>query len=56
MSLDTTNDSIRAAPEFSILQRATRADIRLDPYPHVLIHDALPPAVFQALAESFPSL
>lgn len=42
--------------DLNILGRVTRADIRLEPYPHVLIHDALPQALFDALAAAFPSL
>src|SRR4029077_3835905 len=40
----------------NILGNVKPADIRLDPYPHVLIHDALPQPIFDALAATFPSL
>lgn len=43
------------APEVvSILSRASRADIRLDPYPHLLIEDALPDALYRHLEGKFP--
>ncbi|MEQ8860264.1 MAG: hypothetical protein RIC56_16625 [Pseudomonadales bacterium] len=38
----------------SILGRATKADIRLDPYPHVVVHDALPEDVYRQLDAEFP--
>ena len=38
----------------NILQKATRADVRWTPYPHVIIKDALPPDLYQALDDSFP--
>lgn len=41
--------------DLCILNHATPADIRLDPYPHILIHDALPQRTYDALAASFPS-
>ena len=40
----------------NILGRVKPADIRLDPFPHVLIHNALPQPIFDALAATFPSL
>jgi len=48
--------SVLRPSDLNILGRATPADIRLDPYPHILIHDALPEHIFEALAASFPSL
>jgi hypothetical protein len=42
--------------DLDILGRVSRADIHLEPYPHVLVHDALPQAVYDSLAASFPTL
>lgn len=39
----------------SILSRATPEHLVLEPYPHVVIEDALPADVFAQLFESFPS-
>lgn len=44
----------RASARLSILGKATKADIRLDPYPHLLIRDALPEALYAELAANFP--
>ncbi len=38
----------------SVLDRVTPADIRADPFPHVIISNALAPDLYAALAESFP--
>ena len=38
----------------SILSRASAADLRLEPFPHLVIEDALPPEVFAELFGSFP--
>ena len=38
----------------SLLTGITPADIRLDPYPHMLIRDVMDPQAFRALSESFP--
>lgn len=38
----------------SVLQRATKAEVRLDPYPHIVIRDALPADPYAGLAENFP--
>ncbi|CAN7363839.1 hypothetical protein [Rhizobium sp. LjRoot254] len=38
----------------SILQRATAADLQLDPYPHVVIPNALPDDLYAELEASFP--
>lgn len=40
----------------SILARATPADIRLDPFPHIVIRDALPAALYGTLAECYPDI
>ena len=38
----------------SILQRATAADLQLDPFPHVVIPNALPGDLYAELEASFP--
>lgn len=38
----------------SVLDRVMPMDIRLDPFPHIVIPDALDPDFYAALAESFP--
>jgi hypothetical protein len=40
----------------NILGRTKPADIRLEPFPHILIDDALPQPLFDALSATFPSL
>lgn len=40
----------------SVLARADRAQLRMDPFPHLVVRDALDPALYAALAASFPSL
>lgn len=47
--------STRAA-ELSILGRASRADVISDPFPHLVIKNALPDDVYERLASEFPSL
>lgn len=37
-----------------LLARATKADIRLDPFPHLIVRDALPPEVFEPLRAGRP--
>lgn len=39
----------------SILSNARTSDVRLDPYPHLVIRNALDPDVFAALESQFPS-
>ena len=43
------------ASEYSILRRVTRADIRHEPYAHVVIRDCLPAALYAELARTFPT-
>ncbi len=43
-----------SSARLSILGKATKADIRLRPYPHLVIEDALPAEVFAELAANFP--
>ena len=38
----------------SVLRHVSRADIRRDPYPHVVVENCLPPDVYQALALAYP--
>jgi hypothetical protein len=40
--------------KYSILQNAKPSDIRNDPYPYVVIHDALPPDLAARLTGEFP--
>ncbi len=39
----------------SILAKVTKDDIRRDPFPHVVIENALPDELYQALAETMPT-
>jgi hypothetical protein len=38
----------------SILSRASKANLRLDPYPHLIIDEALDPALFEELSATYP--
>lgn len=38
----------------SVLQRATKADVMLDPYPYMVIENALPEDLYQQLAKEYP--
>ncbi|RYG20802.1 MAG: 2OG-Fe(II) oxygenase [Caulobacteraceae bacterium] len=40
----------------TVLDRAERARVVLEPFPHIVIEDALPADVYEALASSFPKL
>lgn len=40
----------------SLLAGLSRADIRYDPFPHIIVSDALEPALYAALAAGFPAL
>ncbi|MDF3215971.1 hypothetical protein EN962_24305 [Mesorhizobium sp. M7A.F.Ca.CA.001.09.2.1] len=39
----------------SVLQRATKADVRSEPFPHIILRDALPLDLYQELAGTFPA-
>ncbi len=39
----------------SILQSASREDVRFDPFPHLLLPSCLPEGIYQELSESFPA-
>ena len=39
----------------SILGKANRADIRTEPFPHIVVPDALPQGLFDELMESYPT-
>jgi hypothetical protein len=41
--------------EYSILGRVTRADVRRDPYPHVVIDNCLPADLYEELARTYPA-
>lgn len=41
-------------PAVSVLGRASRADIRYDPYVHLVVENCLPEAYYQALAAAYP--
>lgn len=48
-----------AAPEIeveSVLSRASKSDIRTDPYPHIVIENALSESFYRRLAAEFPPL
>src|SRR5216684_3660065 len=34
------------APAYSVLRNITRADIRRDPYPHIVVENCLPPEIY----------
>lgn len=38
----------------SILRSATRADVRSEPFPHLVLRDALPAEIYDALARDYP--
>lgn len=40
----------------SLLQRAKREDVRLSPYPHLILDDALPAPLYSELEKNFPSM
>lgn len=40
----------------SVLQRASREDVRLSPYPLLIVDDALPAPLYRELEKSFPSM
>jgi hypothetical protein len=42
-------------PDFSILGRVTRADVRRDPYPHIVIDNCLPADLYAELARTYPA-
>lgn len=39
----------------SLLAKATKADIRRDPFPHIVLHDPLGPELYEALATTMPT-
>ena len=39
----------------SVLANVTPDQVRLEPYPHIVVDDCLPPAYFQELAANYPS-
>ena len=41
--------------EYSILGRVTRADVRRDPYPHIVIDNCLPADLYAELARTYPA-
>ena len=42
------------APAYDVLRNITRADIRRDPYPYVVVEDCLPPEIYAELARTYP--
>ena len=48
------SDTLLKAP--TVLDRADRARVVLEPFPHIVIENALPDDVFKALSSSFPTL
>jgi hypothetical protein len=47
--------SMSQSPRFSILSNASNANVVMDPYPHLVIRNALDPDVFAQLAATFPA-
>jgi hypothetical protein len=41
---------------YSVLQRASAKDVRLEPFPHLVIHNALPDDLCDELISNYPSL
>ena len=41
--------------KYSVLQNAKKADVRLHPYPHVIIENCLPDDVYEELERTYPS-
>lgn len=41
--------------QLSVLQRVSRADVVRDPYPHIVVQDAIPEALCRALIEQYPT-
>ena len=50
------NDTTVSLKIPTLLDRADKARVVLEPYPHIVIENALPDDVYQALASSFPTL
>jgi hypothetical protein len=46
--------SPESSPTYNVLRNITRADIRRDPYPHIVVDDCLPPDVYAELARTYP--
>jgi hypothetical protein len=44
------------ANRLSVLQKAARADVKSDPFPYVVVRDALPAEVCESLIQSYPPL
>lgn len=40
----------------TVLDRVSAADVVLEPFPHIVIHDALPAEEYEALSRAFPTL
>jgi hypothetical protein len=40
----------------TVLDAATKADMKSDPFPHVIIRNALPDDYYSALSQAFPKL
>ena len=43
------------ASQLSVLQRVSRADVVGDPYPHIVVQDAIPAPLCRALIEQYPA-
>jgi hypothetical protein len=43
------------ASDFSVLRNVTRADIRHDPFPHIVVENCLPSEIYESLAQTYPS-
>jgi hypothetical protein len=44
-----------SASQLSVLQHVTRADVVREPYPHIVMRDAVPEALCRALIDSYPA-
>jgi hypothetical protein len=51
---DVASSSAAAGTFPSVLDRVTPADVRKEPFPHIVVDNALPQADYAALATSFP--
>ena len=40
----------------SVLQNASKSDVRLEPFPHLVINNALPPELCDSLISNYPDL
>jgi len=54
-AVSLNNQQLNVAPsDLSILQNVAAADVQSDPYPHLVLQNALPEELYNALSESYP--